>query len=619
MAAPSNVQWVDGGADFTVTHYTYALESDPQHKDSPKVSASGLNEEYRESFLGWPYGVAMEGTGLAENGKYIKYNKKNSDGSYDYAYGVGGAYRQITKPFEQIAVDKKVIPYGSQVYVEYYDKIMSADDCGSAIQGNHIDVFAGAIPISEANKLGTRTSRVGIVPDGSGNSSGGGSTGGSSGADFDVSSAVSYNRKRGYPTDTWMMIQKVVGTTPDGDPGKNTAKAIYDWQKSNGLEADGKCGPVTLSAIQKAAEENQSSGGGSSSGGPSASDGAQHPDNGGSGGQTSSGGESDTKPSEPSTTTPSAPTIDINVSSAVSYNRGRGYSSETWKKIQETVGTKIDGDPGKMTANAIAAWQSDHGLEVDGKCGPKTYAAISATWNTGSSGSETNTQTTSEPTTSTQTQTQTTSTASDNISIDVDAAVKFNRSRNYSPSTWIEIQNIVGTNPDGDPGKLTANAIAAWQASHGLEVDGKCGSATLGAMGIEIKSDIDGAVPDQALADESVRVTEEMQSTGWCATGVSRAVERVHGFHPYADGNTMGPALLASGMYKQLYNVSLEDALKVPGLIFSWQKTSTQLGAIYGHTAISQGNGLSSTSDYYESNTIASSSGRSGLTIYSLI
>ena len=42
--------------NFLLTHYTFALESDPQHNGSPKVSAPGLpkDKKYKQSFLGSP-------------------------------------------------------------------------------------------------------------------------------------------------------------------------------------------------------------------------------------------------------------------------------------------------------------------------------------------------------------------------------------------------------------------------------------------------------------------------------------------------------------------------------------------------------------------------------------
>ncbi len=125
------------------------------------------------------------------------------------------------------------------------------------------------------------------------------------------------------------------------------------------------------------------------------------------------------------------------------------------------------------------------------------------------------------------------------------------------------------------------------------------------------------AVPDQKLADNSRAVARELGTVGYCARGVRKAVQRTYGFDPGGNGNSIAPGLLASGKYKQI-NMSLADALKIPGLIFSWQKTSTKKGKIYGHTAISQGNGKSSTCDFYENDTLAKDSSRFGMTVYSL-
>lgn len=48
-----------------------------------------------------------------------------------------------TRPIvgKTIAVDPKVIPYGTRVYIPEFNKIFTAEDCGSLIKGNRIDIF----------------------------------------------------------------------------------------------------------------------------------------------------------------------------------------------------------------------------------------------------------------------------------------------------------------------------------------------------------------------------------------------------------------------------------------------------------------------------------------------
>ena len=40
-----------------------------------------------------------------------------------------------------IAVDPTVIPYGTKVYIPQFDKVFIAEDSGSAIKGNRIDIY----------------------------------------------------------------------------------------------------------------------------------------------------------------------------------------------------------------------------------------------------------------------------------------------------------------------------------------------------------------------------------------------------------------------------------------------------------------------------------------------
>ncbi|MBC5996719.1 hypothetical protein EAI30_06405 [Romboutsia ilealis] len=46
-----------------------------------------------------------------------------------------------TPKWGTIAVDPSVIPYGTKVYIPEFDKIFIAEDTGSAIKGNKIDIF----------------------------------------------------------------------------------------------------------------------------------------------------------------------------------------------------------------------------------------------------------------------------------------------------------------------------------------------------------------------------------------------------------------------------------------------------------------------------------------------
>jgi hypothetical protein len=117
----------------------------------------------------------------------------------------------------------------------------------------------------------------------------------------------------------------------------------------------------------------------------------------------------------------------------------------------------------------------------------------------------------------------------------------------------------------------------------------------------------------QRLAAASRQVAAEMPGTGWCAKGVSTAVSRVLGFYPGGNGNTIDDNLARSARFKEIH-IPLSEALKIPGLVLSWNRTSSSLGSIYGHTAITWGDGHTTSSDYVESNT--TNNGRSGLRIF---
>ncbi len=164
-AASPQINWLP--QPFTITHYTFALEDDPIHASSPLVSAPGLAEPHRESFLYGDRGILMQGTGQASNGRYITidWNHGGPNGrNTAFTYGIGGSNGNPV-PWKTVASDPSVVPTNSRVLIEaYQDKgEMVANDTGGAINGPHLDLFIGGATIAEAFQLGTKTSRVAIL------------------------------------------------------------------------------------------------------------------------------------------------------------------------------------------------------------------------------------------------------------------------------------------------------------------------------------------------------------------------------------------------------------------------------------------------------------------------
>lgn len=67
---------------------------------------------------------------------------------------------KIPKEGRTIAVDPKLIPYGSIVYIQDYG-LYVAEDCGGAIKGNKIDVFTASY--NKALSMGHKVAQVWLI------------------------------------------------------------------------------------------------------------------------------------------------------------------------------------------------------------------------------------------------------------------------------------------------------------------------------------------------------------------------------------------------------------------------------------------------------------------------
>ena len=109
-------------------------------------------------------------------------------------------------------------------------------------------------------------------------------------------------------------------------------------------------------------------------------------------------------------------------------------------RLQRLLGVPVDGMFGRGTLRAVKRFQHEHGLLVDGQVGPKTRDAIAAE-DRGTPGEQ---------------------------------VVQYG-SRG---AMVVDLQKRLGIPADGDFGPITRAAVEAFQASHGLVVDGQAGAHT---------------------------------------------------------------------------------------------------------------------------------------------
>ena len=163
------VTWLE--ETFTISHYTYALERDPIYADDELVSVPGLPEAdlYKSGFIYGGRGILLQGTGLAENGRFItidwerSYHDPNdfTNNRWFFKYGQGGT----VKPWKTAATHHPDLPQGTRIIIESYlgEHTFVVADSGLDLAENQIDIFIGDLTIEEADQFGVKWSKVAII------------------------------------------------------------------------------------------------------------------------------------------------------------------------------------------------------------------------------------------------------------------------------------------------------------------------------------------------------------------------------------------------------------------------------------------------------------------------
>ena len=239
--------------------------------------------------------------------------------------------------------------------------------------------------------------------------------------------------------------------TISGHYGSITEAAVMNFQRKNGLSADGIAGAKTLAKIEEKVNGTSSS---SSSGSSSSSS--------------------------------SSSNVAANSSGLLKY----GVRSDAVRTLQQNLKTlgyydgSVTGNFGRLTKEAVYNFQKANGLSADGVAGAKTLSSISgklsgnsSSGNSSSSGSSNSNSNSSG------------SSSSNNSS---DSSTLLNTSvmlqQGSSSSEVLKLQNMLASlgfytgNKTGNFGALTADAVMAYQKSKGLTADGIAGKKTLAAI-----------------------------------------------------------------------------------------------------------------------------------------
>lgn len=107
-------------------------------------------------------GVNSSNTNKNDNNQAVENQGKYTMNVVATAYTGYSTTSTGQKPvWGTIAVDPKVIPYGTKVYIPAFDKVFVANNTGGAIKGNKIDIFMNTR--KECYNWGRRTIEVQVL------------------------------------------------------------------------------------------------------------------------------------------------------------------------------------------------------------------------------------------------------------------------------------------------------------------------------------------------------------------------------------------------------------------------------------------------------------------------
>ncbi|CEQ22430.1 hydrolase [[Clostridium] sordellii] len=125
-----------------------------EEKSEAVVSNTTTNESSNNVSKSEPAKEETNVSNSNKNGRLMTVNASAYSGHSITSTGT-------TPKWGTIAVDPSVIPYGTRVYIPKFDMVFIAEDCGSAIKGNKIDIFMNSE--SECNTFGRQNIEIQIL------------------------------------------------------------------------------------------------------------------------------------------------------------------------------------------------------------------------------------------------------------------------------------------------------------------------------------------------------------------------------------------------------------------------------------------------------------------------